>query len=140
MRNKIVGITFLKENCMLKNYFAMSGRHTVKDKSYALVNIIGLAFGICTCIVIFLVTDYKFSFDSFDSDGREVYRILGTMQNSSGATEFLNTDVSEMVALKGQVPGFEVKECFITYGCSKDIPNVNEPLKRFDNDNLCDGR
>ena len=139
MRNKIVGITFLKENCMLKNYFAMSGRHTVKDKSYALVNIIGLAFGICTCIVIFLVTDYKFSFDNFDSDGRQIYRILGTMQNSSGSTESLNADVSE-VAVKRQVPGLEVKDGFITYGCSTDIPNANELLNKFENDNLCDRR
>jgi hypothetical protein len=117
---------------MLKNYFAKTERDAV--------NIIGLAFGICTCIVIFLVTDYKFSFDNFDSDGREIYRIPGNMQNSSGLTEFLNTDVSDVAALKGQVPGFEVKEGFITYGCSTDIPNVNELLNKFDDDNLCDRR
>ena len=118
----------------------MSGRYTVKHKSYALINIIGLAFGICTCIVIFLVTDYKFSFDNFDSDGRRIYRFPRTMQNSSGSTEFLNTDVSEVTALRGHAPGFEVKKGFINYGCSADMPNVNELLNKFDNDDLCDRR
>jgi hypothetical protein len=89
---------------MLKNYLAMSGRYAVKHKSYALINMIALAFGICTCIVIFLVTDYKFSLDNFDRDGSRIYRIPGTMQNSSGSTEFLNTDVNEVMALKGRVP------------------------------------
>ena len=125
---------------MLKNYLAMSGRYPVKHESYALINLIGLAFGMCTCIVIFLVTDYKFSFDNFDSDGRKIYRIPGTMQNSSGSTEFLNTDVSKVMALKGHVPGFEVKKGFIPYGCSTDMPNVNELLNKFDNDDLCDRR
>ena len=125
---------------MLKNYFAKTGRDAVKHKSYTLINIIGLAFGICTFIVIFLVTDYKFRFDNFDNDGRRMDHILRTMRNSSGPTEFLDTDVNEVVALKRQESAFGVKEGFITYGCSKDIPYANDLFNKFGNDNLCDRR
>ena len=74
---------------MLRNYM-VAGPGIVKYKSYTLINLVGLAFGICTCIVIFLVTDYKLSSDKFDNNGR-VYDIVGTMQASAGQSEFLNT-------------------------------------------------
>src|SRR5262245_17727211 len=83
---------------MLKNYFTIAGPNMVKHKSYTLINLVGLAFGICTCIVIFLVTDYKLSVDRFNSDGDRGYHIEGAMKNSSGELEFLNTSTSDMAA------------------------------------------
>jgi hypothetical protein len=71
----------------------------VKHRSYTLFNLVGLAFGICICIVIFLVTDYKLSSDRFDNHGR-VYDIAGTVQTSSGQSGFLNTPASDVASLK----------------------------------------
>jgi len=118
---------------MFKNYFKIAWRNIIKHRSYTFINVIGLAFGICACIVIFLITGYEFSFDKFHPDGNRIYRIVGNMQNKSGETEFLNTIVSDVAAFEDQVPGFEAKAGFITYGGSISIPNGNEPPKKFDN-------
>jgi len=118
---------------MLKNYFTIAWRNVVKHKSYALINVLGLAFGICACIVIFLITDYEFSFDKFHPDDNRIYRIVGNMQNSSGQTEFLNTPFNDLAAFKDQIPGFEAKAGVIIYGGSISIPDGNEPPKKFDN-------
>ena len=63
---------FLKKNFMLKNYFKIAWRNIVRQKAYTAINVLGLALGICACVVIYLITNYEFSFDRFhpDSDRR----------------------------------------------------------------------
>jgi hypothetical protein len=75
---------------MLQNYFMVAGPHKVKHRSYTLINLVGLAFGICTCIVIFLVTDYKLSSDRF----------VGTRQTDAGQAKFLNTPAGDVASLR----------------------------------------
>ena len=124
---------------MLKNYFTIAGRDVVKHKSHLLINVASLAFGICACIVSFLVSDSKFNLDNFDRDGSGVYRVVGTMQNSSGATEFLNTDISKVAAFKCLAPRFDPKRALIA-GRSIRILNADELPKKYDNPRLCSRR
>lgn len=77
----------------------VAGPHKVKHRSYTLINLVGLAFGICTCIVIFLVTDYKLSSDRFDDHSR-VYDIVGTRQTDAGQAKFLNTPAGDVASLR----------------------------------------
>ena len=102
-------------------------------KTYSFINVLGLALGICACIVIYLITSYEFSFDKFHPNSDRIYRIVGNMQRSSGESEFLNTTISDVAAFKDQIPGFETKAGFILYSGSIGIPNGNELLKKFDN-------
>ena len=87
----------------------IAGPKMVKHKSYTLINLVSLAFGICACIVIFLVTDYKLSFDNSHSDGDSRYHNPVTIEPIGG---------------------------LITHG-GNTIPNVNELLNEFDDNNLC---
>jgi ABC-type antimicrobial peptide transport system permease subunit len=118
---------------MLKSYFTIAWRNIAKHKAYTFINVAGLALGICSCIVIYLITSYEFSFDKFHPDKDRIYRIVGNMQRSSGETEFLNTPFGDVAGFKDQIPGFEAKAGFITYGGSISIPNGKEPPKKFDN-------
>ena len=118
---------------MIRNYFKVAWRNIVKHKVYTFINITGLAFGICACIVIFLIADYEFGFDRFHPDGDRIYRIVGNRQNRSGESEFLNTTISDVAGFKDQIPGFEAKAGFITYGGSISVPSGDDIPKRFDN-------
>jgi putative ABC transport system permease protein len=40
---------------MLKNYFTIAFRNLLRNKSYTFINVAGLALGITTCIIIFLI-------------------------------------------------------------------------------------
>ena len=121
---------------MLKNYITISRCDMAKHRSYTFLNLVGLAFGICTCIVIFLVTDYKFSFDRFNSDGNRAYPVVGTIQQSSQATGFSISDVSKMVAFKEQYRGFKPKGGFTAVDGSVSMRS-DETLKKFDHIILC---
>ena len=50
---------------MFKNYFKTAFRNFKRNKSYALINTLGLAVGIAACFLIFLVVQFESSFDNF---------------------------------------------------------------------------
>ncbi|MEQ9441574.1 MAG: FtsX-like permease family protein [Cyclobacteriaceae bacterium] len=60
---------------MFRNYLKVSTRNLLKYKSYALLNILGLAIGITATIFLLLIVRYEQSFDTFHSDHDQVYRI-----------------------------------------------------------------
>src|ERR1700722_9362906 len=61
---------------MLKNYFRISIRNLRKNKSYAIINILGLATGIAVCLLIFLVVSFETSFDNYHRNHNRIYRVL----------------------------------------------------------------
>src|SRR3954452_15797869 len=58
---------------MFRNYFKTAWRNLWKNKVFSAINIIGLAIGVATCIVIMLFVFYEKSFDNFHS--KNIYRL-----------------------------------------------------------------
>jgi putative ABC transport system permease protein len=44
---------------MLKNYFRIATRILARNKLYTTINVLGLALGICGCMIIWLVGSLK---------------------------------------------------------------------------------
>lgn len=124
---------------MLKSYFTIAGRDVVKHKSHLLINMAGLAFGICACIVSFLVSDSKFSLDNFDRDANAVYRVGATLQTSSGVADIFTRNASEVAVFKCQVRRLEPKPLLIADGSIRK-PDADELPKKFDNPGWCSRR
>ena len=53
----------------------MAWRTLVRNKIYTFANVLGLVLGICTCLVIWVIVRYEFSFDRNHPDGSRIYRI-----------------------------------------------------------------
>jgi putative ABC transport system permease protein len=64
-----------KPNAMLKNYFKIAFRNLWKNKGYSAINIIGLAIGIATCLLISLFVIDELSFDRFNNNADRIYRV-----------------------------------------------------------------
>ena len=61
---------------MIINYFKIALRHLMRNKLYSFINITGLATGMaCTILILLWVWD-EMSFDSFNENRNEIYRIL----------------------------------------------------------------
>jgi ABC-type antimicrobial peptide transport system permease subunit len=120
---------------MLKNYFRIAWRNISRHKVYTAINVTGLAMGICACIVIYLITDFEFSFDRDHPDRDRIYRIVGEAKMPDGNTFFLNSVLGDMGmgGLETQIPGFETKAAFYDYTAGVSIPDGESPPKRFDN-------
>ncbi len=60
---------------MFKNYFKTAFRNLRKNKTYSLINIIGLALGTLCCLYILLYVKYQYSYDIQHRGARDIYRI-----------------------------------------------------------------
>jgi len=66
----------LTRNAMFKNYFKIARRNLARNKSYAAINITGLAVGIAVCMVIFIIIQFQTSYDTFHTKKDRIYRVL----------------------------------------------------------------
>ena len=61
---------------MIKNYFKIAWRTLLKNKSLFSINVIGLAIGIATCLIItFFVVD-ELSYDKYNEKADEIARVV----------------------------------------------------------------
>ena len=59
---------------MFKNYLKIALRYLLKNKLYSIINILGLAVGIASFVLIMLYVNYEKSYDTFEGS-ENVYRI-----------------------------------------------------------------
>ncbi|HSF45034.1 MAG TPA: ABC transporter permease, partial [Chitinophagaceae bacterium] len=60
---------------MFRNYLKVAIRNLWKNKGYSAINIIGLAVGLATCLIIVLFVWDELSFDRFHTKADRIYRI-----------------------------------------------------------------
>jgi putative ABC transport system permease protein len=60
---------------MIRSYFKIAFRNLVKNKFYTSINIIGLAAGLATCLLIFLYILDELSFDKYNTNANRIYRV-----------------------------------------------------------------
>lgn len=61
---------------MLKNYLTIFIRNLVRNVSFSIINITGLAIGIACCIVILVFARYEKSFDAFHPQAENTFRVV----------------------------------------------------------------
>ncbi len=60
---------------MLKHYLKIALRNIRKHKSYAFINVFGLALGVACCVLVFLFVQHEMSYDRFHENGAQIYRV-----------------------------------------------------------------
>ena len=60
---------------MFKNYFKTALRNLSKNKFYTSINIIGLAVGLATCLLIFLYVVDELGYDKYNANADRIYRV-----------------------------------------------------------------
>jgi putative ABC transport system permease protein len=101
--------------CMSLSYLRFAWRSLMNNKGYAIINLIGLATGICSCLTIYTLTAYELSFDTFHPDTDRIYRVGARIQ------EHDTNDYGEEVApptgdaLRREIPGVETSARYYMY-------------------------
>jgi putative ABC transport system permease protein len=60
---------------MWRNYLTVGFRALAKNKTYAFINILGLAIGLAACLMILLYVRYETSYDKWLPDADRVYQV-----------------------------------------------------------------
>ena len=59
----------------MQTYFLTGIRNLRKRLGYTMINVFGLALGIASCLLIFLVVRYELGYDAFNSKADRIYRV-----------------------------------------------------------------
>jgi cell division protein FtsX len=106
---------------MLKNHLRYAWRTLARHKGYTLINVFGLALGLCACISIYTITHYEFSFDDFHPGKARIYRIGARISENNGAgvpAQYYGEDIPSPAPafIRADVPGIETVAAYYPYG------------------------
>lgn len=112
---------------MLKNYFKIAFRNLWKSKGYASINILGLAMGVTTCLLILQFVGDELSFDQHHVDSENIYRVDTEFLIENQRRKSGSTPSPLAAAIKKDFP--EVLESTRIYRA----PGVDKFLLKFEN-------
>ncbi len=96
---------------MLRNFFKVSIRNLTRNKTYSIINILGLSIGMACSIIIFLFIFDELSYDKFNKKADQIYRV-GIDAEMQGSR------------MKGFITGAPVGRTFVT-----EIPEVKNSTR-----------
>lgn len=85
---------------MLKNYFLTTLRFLSKNRTFSVINIVGLALGTLCCLYIVLYVTGQFGYDRQHKDVRDIYRVTTTLMHSGEKKVFATASPPTAPALK----------------------------------------
>jgi putative ABC transport system permease protein len=96
---------------MIRSYLKIAFRNLIRHKWFSFLNISGLAIGmVCTLLILFWV-QHELSYDRYNENGRNIYRILQHIQYSEIVTWAINQGPLGP-ALKEEIPEIEEQARF----------------------------
>jgi putative ABC transport system permease protein len=116
---------------MFRKDLVFAIRNLRRNLLISTINVLGLSIGITACLVIFLIVNYEFSFDTFQPDRDRIYRVYTQFSGhyihaSRGVpTAFANV-------LRDESTGIEAVADFHTLSTNVKVPDTNGARKDFD--------
>ncbi|WP_273568237.1 ABC transporter permease [Maribacter halichondriae] len=107
---------------MLKNYLKIGWRNLMKDKTFTLLNVIGLSVAFGVAILLSMSAFFEMSYDNFHENGDRIYQVYSTQQTAKGPEAGTTKPAPFAAALQTEVPGVEKitrfleQEALTTYG------------------------
>lgn len=113
---------------MLQNYFKVAFRNLVKQKYFAVINIIGLAIGMSVSLLFISVVSYLSSYEAFHENKDRIYRITSTITEGTNTQPYATAPAVLATKLKEESTTVEtvvrINSSFdaVITQANKDIP------------------
>lgn len=89
---------------MIKNYFKTTLRYLWTNKIFSLINIIGLATGICICFFALLYVHFELNHDTYNQRSDNIYRLVTDIKTPANVI-YESTPTPMGPAIKASFPG-----------------------------------
>lgn len=93
---------------MIKNYFKTAWRNLWRSKTFSAINVLGLSIGLACCILMFLFIQNELSYDKFNVNAKNIYRIFSIPVEGKDKKELAVTPAPWAPLMKKDYP--EIKE------------------------------
>ena len=90
---------------MLKNYLKIAWRNLWKDKTFTIINVVGLAIAFGVAILLVTASFYELSYENFHKKGEHIYEVYTVQQTEKGSEAGTSQPTPFAEALKTEVPG-----------------------------------
>jgi hypothetical protein len=114
---------------MLKLSLKIAWRQISRNKVYAIIHIAGLALGISSCIVIFLIVYTEFSFDNFHPGKEQIYHLGCKQSNLPYLLSRVPGPMPE--AMRNEIAGLDAVAGFYLYDAGISIKNTDKKLQTY---------
>ena len=92
---------------MWKNYIKMTWRNLLRNRGYAVINILGLAIGLACFLFIWLYVRHEWSYDRWHEKGERIYRLALERKYPGRSRHYAITPEGYAQALKKDLPEIE---------------------------------
>lgn len=104
---------------MLKNLLKISLRSIVKDKTYSIINILGLTIGItCSLFLLMYILD-ELSFDRYHKNADNIYRVISNIKEPDNAFTWAVAQIPLAEELRDNYP--EVTNAVRFFGAGRSL-------------------
>ncbi|MFL5741291.1 MAG: ABC transporter permease [Flavisolibacter sp.] len=117
---------------MFKNYFKIAFRNMWKNKIFSLINVIGLAVGLCCFLLIAIYVLDELSFDRFNAHAAQIYRINSDIRFGGSDLHLPVTSDMMGAVLKKDYPEVEQYTRIYNSNGNKLIKKGNQYINEFD--------
>src|ERR1700712_3593157 len=114
---------------MVKNYFKIAWRNIIRHKAYSGINILGLAIGIASCLLILQYVSFELSYENFQTNKDRIYRVeQDRYDNGKLSTQWAAGAYAVGNSFKNALP--EIEDYVKVVPRDKVVVDVNnQPLK-----------
>ncbi|WP_166968060.1 ABC transporter permease [Yeosuana marina] len=92
---------------MFKNYLTIAWRNLIKDKTFSIINVVGLSMAFGVVILLSMEVLFEFSYDNFHKNNSRIYEVYKEQQTVKGQQAGTTQPTPFAPALKAEVPGID---------------------------------
>jgi ABC-type antimicrobial peptide transport system permease subunit len=92
---------------MIKNLFKIAVRNLLQSKTFSLINVLGLAFGLCCALLISLWVLDEYSIDNYHANKDRIFLAISELKSSEGSSFRENSPAPLAEKIMAEVVGVE---------------------------------
>lgn len=115
---------------MLRNYLNTAYRLLVRSKAFSLINIIGLAVGLTSCLIIYIYITNELSFDRFHDNYQNIYRVVSKENNPEDESKSTAIPYPFAQTVRDNLTGFN--EVTFVYATENDQVIIDKEIIKED--------
>jgi putative ABC transport system permease protein len=92
---------------MIRNFIKTAFRNLIKNKGFTAINVLGLALGLATCLLIVFYVFDELSYDRYNEKAARIYRLNNNIKFGGNENAYSESPAPTAAALKGDFPEIE---------------------------------
>lgn len=93
---------------MIKNYITIALRNLLRHKTYSIINILGLAIGMASCVLVLCYVQDEWGYDQFHPHAERMYRVVRETRSQDGTVHIAQGTSGPLAsALLDEIPEIE---------------------------------